>query len=125
MFAFRLEHKQSRVGPWSSWRYINYKVSPDKLSRGVYPFHPETGDRVHEKPPLLRYGYKTAVESLEHLKEWFEGHFDLLHACDFEIAKYRVNKRKHKAKFGEMGQVLIPIGLVPTETFPINRHFSF
>jgi hypothetical protein len=125
MFVYRLEHKRTRKGPWNAGWSIVYPVPREKLDRGVYPFHPDKDDKIHLKPALLEFGYKTAVQSLANLKEWFDGHFDLLHACEFEIAKYLVNKRKHKVKFGEAGQVLIPVDLTPKKQFPINSQFHF
>ena len=93
MFVYRIQHKDSGIGPFSYrvQKPISNNIKSKLENGGYYPF-------LNNKPspcngPVCHIvNHKIAVVDKQGIVDWFNGHFGSLHYFDYVVAVYHVKK---------------------------------
>ena len=90
MFVYRVEHKETRHGP-----YCTDLQPPDGVGRLLVETHtnPATHPIEYELLDPSMAAWRYGFESLYLLERWFEGFLDLLHEEGFRVMQYEVPQR--------------------------------
>lgn len=122
MFVYRIQHKDSGIGPFTYriQKSISNNIRQKLEDGGYYPFlknrpSPCVGPVCHI------VNHKIGVKDKQSIVDWFNGHFGCLHYFDYVVAIYQVKKTEIVDKTFLKNQVGIPIKKQPRYIVPIEK----
>jgi hypothetical protein len=133
MFVYRIQHKDTGVGPFcqpfDNKLITNHKIKSLLLSRfddetKILPFLKKAKHNPVNMPVFSfwdRIGKKVGVVDKHGIVDWFKGHFGSLDYCGYVVAIYQVKKQEVVSRVELAKQVAIPIHARPKYILPIEK----